>query len=207
MDEPDTRATKIIVGILLFVLIGIIALVANFKSSPPPQTVANNYDPVAEITKQFTIPHDSSLDHMSFDHLPSYDPPTFEEKGITINGIELLTNGGGTSGMTLSPNDHFEIILKNPKGFTREGKKVFVGIGIIVKSKNGEVIHSIDDINKVKGDQGEAPSRYKEKCSISLIVAESFGLGGRGNHVIEYRVWDKKSKNEITGKVPVFVEN
>lgn len=196
MDEPDTHATKIIVGILLAVLIGIILLIANFNSSSPPQTVVNNVNPV-DVTAPFTP--------MELPDLASYDPPTYEEKGITIQGIDLLANDGGTSGMTLSPNDHFEIVLKAPKGFVKEGKKVFVGIGITVKDKNGNVLYSADDINKVKGDAGEGPSRYKEKCTISLIVAESFGLGGKGNHVIEFRVWDKKGNHEIKGKVPVFI--
>jgi hypothetical protein len=204
MDEPDTHATKIILGILVLALLGIIFLIANWESTPPPQTVVSDIDPIEEITKQITVYHDSSLDHPA-GNLASYDPPTYEEKGITIKSVELLANNGGTSGMTLSLNDHFQVVLKSPKGFTREGKKVFVGIGITVKDQQGNVTYSSDDINKTKGDKGEDHLHYKEKCAFTLIIAESFGFRGRGNYVIEYRVWDKKSKKEITGKVPVFV--
>lgn len=203
MDNPDTHATKIIFGVVLAVLVIIGLVCVNLPSSPPQQQIVSDFDPMAELTEKLQLQLDS-MDNQIID-LPSYEASTYEEKGITIKQADLISDDVITKGWNLESNQHLIISLKKPKGFTREEKKVFIGIGITVKDERSRVKYSTDDLNKTEGDKGENYLRYKEKCDISLIISDSFGFTGKGNYVIEYRVWDKKSSKEITGKIPVFV--
>jgi hypothetical protein len=138
---------------------------------------------------------------------PDGEQASYEQKGITVKKVDLLSGGAIVSGINLSTDQQMQISLIKPKGFTRTGKKIFIGISISIKDKKGNVLYSADDINKSKGDEGEDYLKYKEKCDISFLISDSFGFHGKGNYLIEYRVWDKKSKNEITGLMPVFVAN
>jgi hypothetical protein len=200
MDNPDTRVTKIIFGIVV-VILGIIVLVWSLTS---PSKKQNTHADIDEMIKKIQIPQDTSFYDILND-IPSFDPATYEAKGITIKNVSLASEGIFTTGTDLHRDQHFIISLLKPKGFTKEEKKFFIGIAIAVKDKDGKVMFSSDDINKTNGDKGEDYLRYKEKCDISLIISDSFGFSRKGNYVIEYRVWDKKSSKEIAGKVPVFV--
>jgi hypothetical protein len=206
MDEPDTQATKIIL-VTILVLCGIGLLIwACFPGKAKPVEHEVQLDPNSILPENLRNMMKVSTDSI-INSIPDGEQASYEQKGITVKNVELLSGGTFVTGIDLSTGQQLQISLVKPKGFTRTGKKVFIGISISVKDKKGNVLYSADDINKSKGNEGEDYLKYKEKCDISLLISDSFGFHGRGNYVIGYRVWDKKSKNEITGLMPVFVAN
>jgi hypothetical protein len=203
-DDGSSPATKQIVGILFAVVIVVVIIsVVLFEK--------NNF--VQKFTITPVINQIASLDSIAqstsniFNTIPDLNAKiSYDENGITVKDVEL--SGDDETGLSreVKMNDKLQVSLLKPKGFTKAGNKVYIGMSFVVKNHDGKILYTSDDINKTAGEQGEDYHHYQKNCSIGFITSDAFGFKTTGNYTVEFRVWDKKSKKEITGVMPLFVQ-
>lgn len=195
-EEEDSGGApmKIILGIAVGALALFILFLVFQKDGKPVDPPQHSFD-----IEKISVP----------DNVPDFSKqPSYTESGITVSAVKLQeANGLTVFGQFVMRSEYYQVVLENPKGFTAEKKKVFTGMSFDVKDKDGNILYSSGDLNETNGNAGEASKKYTDDLRISFIVSEEFGFRSQGNFTLNYRVWDKKSKNEITGFFPVFVQN
>lgn len=197
-DDGSSNATKQIAAILLGVVIVVAVLgIAFFEKS---KSTPNYTPPVIE-----PIPTTAQANADPLNMIPDLSEISFEPSGITAKSVDLYTDGNPNPMHMANADSKLQIILSKPKGFTRTGNNVFVGMSLVVKDHGGNVVYTSDDINKTAGETGEDYHHYQKECAISFFASSTFGFNNPGNYKIDFRVWDKKSKKEITGTAPLFI--
>lgn len=211
-DNDDGDFTKKIVGgvIGMFAFIVIVLL----KTCPSEKPVTNDYSNVTPILPPEMFDVNKLLENAQHhaDSAKQADFPdpdavaSYEERGIKVKDVVLMSYDRIDSGKALTTDQEIKISLKSPKGFTKKGNKIFLGISFTINSESVSEAYSSGDINETAGMDGEDFSKYSKSIDINFSASSVYGFTGRGNYEIVYRVWDKKSSNEINGKIPVFVQ-
>ena len=121
--------------------------------------------------------------------------------GLSCDDIRvMMSDASVVSSNEFVDGSRVTISFNNMKGFTRIGKKVYIGMSIEVRSKSGKLIEQNNDLFADRQWFAIDP------VSVSAYFNAEFNEQKDKDYIVKIRIWDKKGKGTFNYEMPYSVK-